>query len=44
MHFRGEILFITQLKFSWDGLHLSDQNNGVLEYSLFLYGPYQVFW
>ena len=40
MYFLCEILFITQLKLSLDGQLLSNQNNGVLEYSLFIYGPY----
>ena len=44
MHFFGEILFITQLKLRLDGLLKSNQNNYVLEYSLFIYGPYQVLW
>ena len=39
--FLGNILFITQLKLSLDSLLLPNQKNGVLEYSLFAYGPYQ---
>ena len=41
MYFLGNILFITQLKLSLDRLLLSNENNGVLGYSLFDYGPYQ---
>ena len=44
MHLFSEILFITQLKLSLDGLLLLNQNNCVLEYSLFIYGPNQVLW
>ena len=41
MYFLGNILFITQLKLSLDRLLLSNENNGVLGYSLLAYGPYQ---
>ena len=37
MHFYCETLFITQLKLSLDSLLLPNQNNGVLEYSLFIW-------
>ena len=40
MYFLGNILLITQLKLSLDRLLLSNENNGVLGYSLFAYGPY----
>ena len=36
MYFLGEILFITKLKLSLDGLLQSNQNNDVLEYSLLI--------
>ena len=36
MYFLGEILFITKLKLSLDGLLQLNQNNDVLEYSLLI--------
>ena len=38
MYFLGNIFYITQLKLPLDSLLLSNQKNGVLEYSSFAYG------